>query len=460
MMKSIISRASVFALALDVCIIALFIAFIVPVVSINKTSIIICTIISLIAGTFLHSFLSHLFSKKLSGDIKCLKSDAFKLSNKTISKLNIQSSNESIKSIVKHFNVHLENQKLDIVHYKELLNMYRLIFDKLEQGVILLNLNKEIVLYNTNADKLLSDGLSINSNIKYSNIFHTHILSMYDTVHKSNKPLAKTINLPKSGKTVEVYMSTLSHNLPDKVDYIIVLLTDNTELDKLRKVRDEFAANVTHELKTPLTSIMGYIELLNNEERDIQTRKYFYDIIYSEAQKLFTLIDDMLLLAQVENMKDSAVPQKCNVKDVVYETVQRLMPLAEKRNISIEVNIEPSLNVGMSSIRMYQLFSNIIGNAIKYNIENGKIFINAFRERNDVTISVKDTGLGIRDEHLDKIFERFFRSDKMRASGIPGTGLGLAIVKDIVKLYNGDIQVKSELNKGSEFIITFPLFNR
>ena len=134
--------------------------------------------------------------------------------------------------------------------------------------------------------------------------------------------------------------------------------------------------------------------------------------------------------------------------------------MAEKRNIKIELSADSNLTVGISDIRMQQLFSNIIGNAIKYNVDNGNIYINIYKERKNVIISIKDTGIGINPQNIDKIFERFYRSDVSRASGIPGTGLGLAIVKDIVKLYNGDIQVKSEQNKGSEFIVTFPLFNR
>lgn len=458
-MKSTILKASVFTLALDISVLFLFLFFIFQNIEINTTNFIICTILSLIFGNILFALSINLSLKKLNKSLITLKNDSFKLSKQKLDKFNLPNYDNNIISIPKYLNTFLEKQHTLNSSNDYLLTMYKSIFDKLEQGILLLNAKKEIIMHNISADKILGNGVSLNCNLEDSNIFFSHIAPMLETFYKTNKPSTKTITLPGSEKIIEIYISSLNYD-KDKKNNIIILLTDCTEIDKLKKTRDEFASNVTHELKTPLTSIIGYIELLSSEERDAETRKYFYDIIYSESQKLFTLIDDMLLLSQVENMNDSSISQKCNVKKESLETIKNLAPLAEKRNIKIELSADSNLTVGISDIRMQQLFSNIIGNAIKYNVDNGNIYINIYKERKNVIISIKDTGIGINPQNIDKIFERFYRSDVSRASGIPGTGLGLAIVKDIVKLYNGDIQVKSEQNKGSEFIVTFPLFNR
>lgn len=220
--------------------------------------------------------------------------------------------------------------------------------------------------------------------------------------------------------------------------------------------KDEFAANITHELKTPLTSIIGFIELLKKDGgKNKETHDYFCDIIDSEAQRLLHLIDDMLLLSQVENLSESNLSQKCNVSKEIERSVKHLIHLAKNKNIKVNMDLGDNLFVAVSSTRLQQLFSNIIGNAIKYNVENGQIFIKSYLENDKVITKIKDTGIGIESEHIDKIFNRFYRVKTDLTSEIPGNGLGLSIVKDIVTLYGGNIQVKSETGKGSEFIIIF-----
>lgn len=221
--------------------------------------------------------------------------------------------------------------------------------------------------------------------------------------------------------------------------------------------KDEFAANITHELKTPLTSIIGFIELLKKDGgKSKKTRDYFYNIIDSEAQRLLHLIDDMLLLSQVENLADDKLlTQKCDIKKEIERSIKHLMDLTKNKNIQIHTNIGDNLFISAPSTRIQQLFSNLIGNAIKYNVENGQIFIKSFLEDNKVITKIRDTGIGIESEHINKIFNRFYRVKTNMTSEISGNGLGLSIVKDIVTLYDGDIQVKSEIGQGSEFTISF-----
>ncbi len=237
------------------------------------------------------------------------------------------------------------------------------------------------------------------------------------------------------------------------------MMVDSKE--KKHKKDNGLTANITHELKTPLTSIIGFIELLKKSgEKDKDTREYFYDIIDSEAQRLLQLIDDVLLMSQVENYEASGLIHECDIKKEVTTVLRSIVPLAMKKNIQIHELLDDNLKINASSTHIQQLFSNLISNAIKYNVVNGEIFIKAYREDSSVVISIKDTGIGINSKYIDKVFDRFYRVNAESNGDIPGNGLGLSIVKDIVTLYNGNIKLRSQPGKGSEFIVSFPVMDK
>lgn len=236
------------------------------------------------------------------------------------------------------------------------------------------------------------------------------------------------------------------------------MITDSGNTTNSSKENYEFVTNITHELKTPLTSIIGFIEFLKKDDsKNKKTREYFYDIIDSEAQRLLNLIDNVLLLSQIENNKTDKILQDCNVEKELNTILRTLSPLAKSKRIELRVNLRKKLKIKACSTRLQQLFSNLVSNAIKYNVPGGKIFIDAFLDKNFVTITVKDTGIGIEPEHINKIFDRFYRVSTENTSNIPGNGLGLSIVKDIVTMYGGTIKINSEVGQGSEFIVCFPV---
>lgn len=239
-----------------------------------------------------------------------------------------------------------------------------------------------------------------------------------------------------------------------------MVINSNNDAKQYEKELD-FAASITHELKTPLTSIIGFMEFLKkNDGKDKKTREYLYNIIDSEAHRLLSMIDDILLLSQMQRGGKAGVSeQKCNVSKEIQTVTKMLSSLASSKNVDIFLNIDERLNVGLPSMRLQRLFSNLIGNAIKYNVKNGKIFVNAYLKGNSAVINVKDTGIGIDSEHINKIFDKFYRVNSKHTEDISGNGLGLAIVRDIVNLYGGSIHVDSELGKGSEFIVSLPACN-
>lgn len=242
----------------------------------------------------------------------------------------------------------------------------------------------------------------------------------------------------------------------------VIVLHDVTRVTKLEQLRTEFVANVTHELKTPLTSIRGYIQLLKGKERDEETRNSFYEIIEIETERLMILISDLLDLSEIESRNRQQAEgrtglQSCLLYEVAAEVKEQTEPIAQEREVRVEIDIPWDLEVGADYKRMKQLLSNLVSNAIFYNRKGGTVWMQAKQERDMVAIRVRDNGIGISPEHRERIFERFYRVSKDRSRELGGTGLGLSIVKHIVNLYEGSISLESEVGQGTVFFIRLPL---
>lgn len=223
----------------------------------------------------------------------------------------------------------------------------------------------------------------------------------------------------------------------------------------LEKMRGEFVANVTHELKTPLTSISGFIETLQaGAINDPEISGRFIDIIAIETERLKRLIDDILTLSDIEN-RNQVNKTRINAKNSVESTVSFLKPIADERNIVLISEVAEDMVIEGDEDRFRQMLFNLTENAIKYSNESGRVWITGKTEADCNIISVKDEGIGIPAEHLDRLFERFYRVDKSRSRKVGGTGLGLSIVKHIAVLFGAKLEVESEVGKGSEFIVIF-----
>ena len=227
------------------------------------------------------------------------------------------------------------------------------------------------------------------------------------------------------------------------------------ESKKAAAIRKEFVANVSHELKTPLTSISGFIETLQAgaaENPEIRTR--FIDIIAIETARLKRLIEDLLVLSDIESKKETA---ECafNVKDAINSTVETLDPIAADKNITILTELEEKIYITGSVDRFCQMMMNLIENAIKYSDDGGRIWIKADEDDDEITVLVRDEGIGIAPEHHERLFERFYRVDKSRSKKAGGTGLGLSIVKHIAALFGADLKVESRIGEGTTFFVIF-----
>ncbi len=227
------------------------------------------------------------------------------------------------------------------------------------------------------------------------------------------------------------------------------------ESRKAEDIRKEFVANVSHELKTPLTSISGFIETLQDgaaEDPEIRTK--FIDIIAIETSRLKRLIQDLLVLSDIES-KRSTGHSRFNISKAVESTLTTLNPIAEDKDIEIITDMDETAEISGSADRFRQMMVNLVENAIKYSDEHSHVWVNVCREDGKITVSVKDEGIGIAPEHHERLFERFYRVDKSRSKKAGGTGLGLSIVKHIAVLFGAALKVESQVGKGTTFFVIF-----
>ncbi|MCI8647806.1 MAG: hypothetical protein HFE76_13690 [Firmicutes bacterium] len=228
------------------------------------------------------------------------------------------------------------------------------------------------------------------------------------------------------------------------------------ESKKAELIRKEFVANVSHELKTPLTSISGFIETLQQgaaEDPEIRTK--FIDIIAIETSRLKRMIEDLLVLSDIENKKETADKKEFDVRGAVERTLLALEPIAEDKGVILVTSFDENICIHGSVDRFCQMMMNLIENAIKYSKQGGRIWICAENRAQKVQISVRDEGIGIAEEHLERLFERFYRVDKSRSAKAGGIGLGLSIVKHIAMLFGAELGVESKVGEGTVFYVTF-----
>jgi two-component system phosphate regulon sensor histidine kinase PhoR len=248
---------------------------------------------------------------------------------------------------------------------------------------------------------------------------------------------------------------------PFDTDYqhgVVVVLYDITNLRRLERIRTDFVANVSHELKTPLTSISGFVETLlagaiHDEENNIR----FLGKIEDQVGRLISLVGDLLSLARIESADDALPVLALDWKPIINSSVRRHTPAMEDKKIECVLDLpDESVVVVGDEEAMTQILDNLLDNAIKYTPSGGSITLRLRREGTKAALAVEDSGIGIPRKDFERIFERFYRVDKARSRELGGTGLGLSIVKHLVRTLHGDIEVESEVGRGSRFTVLLP----
>lgn len=242
------------------------------------------------------------------------------------------------------------------------------------------------------------------------------------------------------------------------IDGAVMVFHDITELRRLESVRKDFVANVSHELRTPITNIKGYAEtLLEGALNDKANAEDFTKIIYSESERLAKLVEDVLDLSRIESGKMEFIFKEQNIKELVSRVEKGLGKQIENKRITFKNEIPDTIgDVTFDATSIAQVLLNLIENAIKYNKENGTVTVSAVSKGSGIEVSISDTGIGIPEDDLPRVFERFYRVDKAHSREIGGTGLGLSIVKHIIQAHKGEVYVTSKLGEGSTFRFTLP----
>jgi two-component system phosphate regulon sensor histidine kinase PhoR len=435
----------------------------VPLFQLNKIDriIIVYTVLGILLGILFTIILALRFSSTITRPIKELISVSKEIAAGNFSKRASTRSNDEIGQLAKVFNEtasKLENTLADMTDKNLKVNS---IINSMIDGIVAIDSSFRVLLINNTACEMFGIkngpgvfGINIIELIRNNEI--NTVLT--ETVQKNISQVSEVIIGAPVDKIYRVYTTPIISNNKESVNSGgIATIHDITNLKRLEQIRTEFVSNVTHELKTPLTSIRGFIETLKNgaiDNRDVSLK--FLDIIDIESERLYTLINDILQLSEIETKQMDSDIKTHHLKTTMEEVFSILNCVAEKKGVTLTFEVDDNLMITANRDRIKQMLINLIDNGIKYNVEKGYVHVKAFREEGKVVFIIKDSGIGIAEEHIQRIFERFYRVDKGRSRNMGGTGLGLSIVKHIVNLYNGNIKVNSQVGEGSEFIIQLP----
>jgi two-component system phosphate regulon sensor histidine kinase PhoR len=328
------------------------------------------------------------------------------------------------------------------------------------EAVLVIDTNERIIRINRAAEKLFQISESkVKEKSVQETIRNTELHRFVaDTLFKENPGEREIVILGEPDIFLQAHGAKLLNARNQQIGGLVVL-NDVTRLKALENIRRDFVANVSHELKTPITSIKGFLETLKEGAiKDPDNADRFLDIIIKHTERLDTIIEDLLSLSRIERESERGEIQleKGQLKDVIETVGRTCLSAARKKNIHLECNVADDLSTRFNGNMLEQALVNLVDNAIKYSEPDNKVWLEAKQIGKEIVITVRDQGCGIPKEHLSRIFERFYRVDKGRSRKEGGTGLGLSIVKHIVNSHRGRINVESSPGRGSAFSIYLP----
>ena len=390
---------------------------------------------------------------------------------KIIKSAKIISQNKKINKLPEHsiFEIDELSQTLNTLSLKIQKNTKELdikyieqqaVLASMQEGVLAIDKKQQIIQINRAAMSILeinnlddTDSRIIQQHIRFSNL-QNFIKKILLTKKQATKDM--TLNA-SSIKSVQVTGSPLTNEKGVNIGALIVM-RDITDLRKLEEVRTDFVANVSHELKTPITSIKGFIETLSSDDfKHNEETKKFLEIIRQQSNRLNTIVDDLLTLSRIERKEEHIVFDLFPLENIIKNSIALCHHQAEKKNIKIKMNCDSNSEIKVNSALLEQALVNLIMNAIQHSNSNTTISLIGQMKDKKIIISVQDEGIGIEKKHHTRLFERFYRIDSSRSRNDGGTGLGLSIVKHIVNAHKGEISLESEIGKGSIFTIKIPI---
>lgn len=366
-----------------------------------------------------------------------------------------QGKNENSDELVDTFNAMTEELQGSLNEMSRQKKQIETIISHMNDGIIAFNMEGKVIIVNPAASRMLR---LLPSDTNFKNIFKQKLnidINMEKIIY-----LEDWTSTEQNVKVGDKYLNMFFAQFKDENERpsgIMVLIQDITEHVRLDNMRKEFVADVSHELKTPITSIMGYADTLLEGEYDKETQARFLNVIATEARRMAKLVTDLLTLSRFDNNKILQEKTKFDLGELVKQCQEKLQIQIDKKNHRVECFVTadvPPVYADKEGIERVVL--NILSNSIKYTNDGGIIKIYVGFVYNDAYIKIIDNGMGIPEDDLKRIFERFYRVDKARTRELGGTGLGLSIAKEILDRNNGSIDIKSEKGKGTEVVIRVP----
>lgn len=403
--------------------------------------------------------LGFIISKSISDPIKDITRKAVLMSKGNFEHYVQVKSNDEIGELSETFNFLTRRLKTSLREISLEKTKVEAIVNHMTDGVIAVDNHHHIILMNPKAIELLNFGTEGYFETDFDKLIEPISESlMYDQITSEVEDWIGTQSISIDDAIIKFSYAPYMNDQNEKTG-IVYVLQDITDAERLDAMRRDFVANVSHELKTPLTSIKSYTEtLMDGYVDDAETQKQFLKVIDSEAERMTRLVRDLLQLSNFDSHSITFYKEFNDYIDLCRKSIDQLLMSAKKKNITVKLlTTEEQLVGSFDNHRMEQVIINIISNAIKYTPDDGAVDIQVIKRDDAAVIRVKDTGIGIPAEDLVHIFDRFYRVDKARTRNMGGTGLGLSIAKEIVGGHEGTIEIESEFGKGTVVIISIPL---
>lgn len=417
-----------------------------------KHAVLIAALMALLSLSVVSFFLSRTLTRPLNE----LAGLATQISQGDFSRRLLPSSRDELGLLTNAINEMAASLKRQFTQLEEEKNQLKTILDGMIEGVLVTNLRGELVLVNPALREMLPlggpvEGKTILECLRNKPL-HESIEKVLRMGHSDEQEII--VHLGSEERNVIVHSAPLSPG----VSGCVSVFYDVTSIRKLENVRKEFVANVSHELKTPLTSILGYAETLRQGAmQDKEQAPRFLEKIEGNALQLKSLVEDILKLSEIESGRFALQLFPVSLGTIIQEVWTHFDPLAQAKKIKLIVEIPPATTILADANALRQIVNNLVDNAIKYSSEGSVVTVASKAYENFCRVQISDNGMGISGRDLPHVFERFYRANKARSRQLGGTGLGLAIVKHLVQAHGGEVGVESELGHGARFFFTVPL---